>query len=90
MVDRGFVDEPSFYQTIADALGTEYVDLSQLEIPPEILRSFPAVWRDFIARCRSAERNHAPRGAGRSARSADRRGSALRSRQRHSVVVVAT
>ena len=27
MVDGGFVDEPGFYHTIADALGAEYVDL---------------------------------------------------------------
>ena len=27
MVDGGFVDENGFYQTIADALGTDYVDL---------------------------------------------------------------
>ena len=27
MVDNGIVDEHSFYQTIADALGTEVVDL---------------------------------------------------------------
>ena len=42
MVDSGFVDEHSFYQTIADALGTEYVDLSQREIPPEILKMVPS------------------------------------------------
>ncbi len=41
MVDGGFVDENSFYQTIADALGTEYVDLSDKEISPEILRLIP-------------------------------------------------
>ncbi|HEY2124037.1 MAG TPA: GspE/PulE family protein [Chthoniobacterales bacterium] len=42
MVDSGFVDEHSFYQTIADALGTEYVDLSQREIPAEILKLVPS------------------------------------------------
>ncbi len=33
MVDSGFVDEHGFYHTIADALGAEYVDLSDLKIP---------------------------------------------------------
>jgi type IV pilus assembly protein PilB len=42
MVDGGFVDEHGFYQTIADALGTEYVDLTGLDIAPEILRLIPS------------------------------------------------
>jgi type IV pilus assembly protein PilB len=42
MVDGGFVDESGFYQTIADGLGTEYVDLSAGEIAPEILRLLPS------------------------------------------------
>ena len=42
MVDSGFVDEHGFYQTIAEGLGTEYVDLSEREIPPEILRLIPS------------------------------------------------
>ncbi|HEY2625488.1 MAG TPA: GspE/PulE family protein [Candidatus Udaeobacter sp.] len=42
MVDGGFVDESGFYQTIADGLGTEYVDLSAGEIAPEILRLIPS------------------------------------------------
>jgi type IV pilus assembly protein PilB len=42
MVDSGFVDEHGFYQTIADALGTEYVDLGQRDIPPDILRMIPS------------------------------------------------
>src|SRR5256714_2354314 len=42
MVDGGFVDENGFYQTIADALGTDYVDLSKGEIAPEILRLIPS------------------------------------------------
>jgi type IV pilus assembly protein PilB len=41
MIDNGFVDEESFYQTIADALGTELIDLSHYEIPDEILRTIP-------------------------------------------------
>ena len=32
MIDGGFVDEPSFYETIANGLGTEFLDLSQHEI----------------------------------------------------------
>jgi len=42
MVDSGFVDEHSFYQTIADALGTEYIDLTQREIPAAILKLIPS------------------------------------------------
>src|SRR5437879_4351868 len=42
MVDSGFVDEHGFYQTIADALGTEYINLSQKEISPAILRLIPS------------------------------------------------
>ena len=32
LVDGGFVDERGFYQVIADALGTDYVDLGEREI----------------------------------------------------------
>jgi type IV pilus assembly protein PilB len=42
MVDSGFVDERGFYQTIADALGTDYVDLGEKEIAPEILKLIPS------------------------------------------------
>jgi type IV pilus assembly protein PilB len=42
MVDGGFVNEHGFYQTIADGLGTEYVDLSDNEIAPEIVRLIPS------------------------------------------------
>jgi type IV pilus assembly protein PilB len=42
MVDGGFVDERAFYQTIADALGTEYVDLKDQEIPPAVLKLIPS------------------------------------------------
>ena len=42
LVDSGFVDERGFYQVIADALGTDFVDLSENEIAPEILRLIPA------------------------------------------------
>lgn len=41
MVDSGFVDESGFYRTIAEALGTEYVDLSDKEIPPPVLKLIP-------------------------------------------------
>jgi len=41
MVDSGFVDEDGFHQTMADALGTDYVDLAGREIAPEILRFIP-------------------------------------------------
>jgi type IV pilus assembly protein PilB len=42
MIDSGFVDEHSFYQTIADALGAEYVDISAREIPAAILKLVPS------------------------------------------------
>src|SRR5437870_6466080 len=41
MVDGGYVDEHGFYQTIAEALGTEYVDLSEKEIVPAVLKLIP-------------------------------------------------
>ena len=42
MVDGGFVDELGFYQTIANGLGFEFVDLAEREIVPEILRFIPS------------------------------------------------
>lgn len=42
MVDGGFLDERGFYQTIADALGTEYVDLADKEISPAVLKLIPS------------------------------------------------
>jgi type IV pilus assembly protein PilB len=41
LIDSGFVDRNGFYQIIADALGTDFVELSD-EIAPEILRLIPA------------------------------------------------
>ena len=32
LIDGGFVDEHGFYQVVADALGTDFVDLSENEI----------------------------------------------------------
>jgi len=42
LVEGGFVDERGFYQVMADALGTDFVDLSENEIAPETLRLIPA------------------------------------------------
>src|SRR4051812_47910121 len=42
LVDSGFVDRRGFYQVIADALATEFVDLDASDIPQEILRLIPA------------------------------------------------
>jgi type IV pilus assembly protein PilB len=42
LVDGGFVDEQGFYQAVADALGTDFIDLAESEIAPEILRLIPA------------------------------------------------
>jgi type IV pilus assembly protein PilB len=42
MVDSGFVDERGFYQTIAEGLGTEFVDLTGVEIPENVVRLIPS------------------------------------------------
>ncbi len=42
LVDHGIVDEKQYYQTIADALATEVIDLSEVEISPPILKLIPA------------------------------------------------
>src|SRR5213594_2050862 len=42
MLDGGFIDEPGFYQTIANGLGTDFVELSEREIEPELLRLIPS------------------------------------------------
>jgi type IV pilus assembly protein PilB len=42
MIDGGFVDEHGFYQTIADALGSEYVDLADKEIAAPVLKLIPS------------------------------------------------
>jgi len=41
LIDSGFVDRRGFYQVIADALATDFVELSEGEIPQEILRLVP-------------------------------------------------
>jgi type IV pilus assembly protein PilB len=42
MIDSGFVDEHGFYQTIANALGSEYVDLADKEIAAPVLKLIPS------------------------------------------------
>jgi type IV pilus assembly protein PilB len=42
MIDGGFIDEQGFYQTIANGLGTDLIDLTERDIPPEILRLIPS------------------------------------------------
>src|SRR5260370_7308863 len=42
MIDGGFIDEHGFYQTIANGLGTDLIDLTERDIAPEILRLIPA------------------------------------------------
>lgn len=42
MVDGGFVDDLGFYQTIANGLGLDFIDLTEREITPEILRFIPS------------------------------------------------
>ena len=47
LIDGGFVDEIRFYQVLADALVTEFVELGGAEIPQDIVRLIPPVqkWR---------------------------------------------
>src|SRR5213595_121918 len=42
MVDSGFVDEHGFYQTIAEGLGTDFINLAEREIATEILGLIPS------------------------------------------------
>ncbi len=42
MVDSGFVDDHGFYQTIAEGLGTDFINLAEREIAPEILGLIPS------------------------------------------------
>src|SRR5919198_1412416 len=42
MIDGGFIDEHGFYQTIANGLGTDFVELSERDIAPAILRLIPS------------------------------------------------
>ena len=42
MVDSGFVDDHGFYQTIAEGLGTDFIDLAEREIAPAILSLIPS------------------------------------------------
>src|SRR3984893_13570283 len=42
MVDSGFVDQNGFYRTIAEALGAQYVDLTEMQLPPAILNLIPS------------------------------------------------
>jgi len=42
MIDGDFIDEHGFYQTIANGLGTDLIDLTERDIAPEILRLIPS------------------------------------------------
>ncbi|HEY1770973.1 MAG TPA: hypothetical protein VGG02_12040 [Chthoniobacterales bacterium] len=42
MIDHGIVDEREFYEAIAEALGTQVIDLDAVEISPPILKLIPA------------------------------------------------
>jgi type IV pilus assembly protein PilB len=42
MIDGGFIDEHGFYQTIANGLGTDLIDLNERDIRPEILSLIPS------------------------------------------------
>ncbi len=42
LTDSGYTTEDHYYQTLANYLGTDYVDLKGFDVPPEILRLIPA------------------------------------------------
>src|SRR5437764_934716 len=42
IIDGAYVDQRGFYQTMAGALGTDYIDLTEYEIAQEVLRFVPA------------------------------------------------
>src|SRR5919204_1683432 len=42
MIDGGFIDEHGFYQTIANGLGTDFINLDERDIAPAILRLIPS------------------------------------------------
>src|SRR5204863_9621508 len=42
MVDSGFVEEHGFYQTIAEGLGSDFINLAEREIAPVILGLIPS------------------------------------------------
>ncbi|MGI9114139.1 MAG: GspE/PulE family protein [Chthoniobacterales bacterium] len=41
IIDNGFTDEAGFYQTVADGIGAELIDLNDREILPEIVKLVP-------------------------------------------------
>jgi type IV pilus assembly protein PilB len=41
IIDNGFTDETGFYQTIAEGIGAELIDLNETEIAPEIIKLVP-------------------------------------------------
>ena len=49
VIDGGIVNEDDLLVMIANQLGTIVVDLAQMEIPPEVVKSIPAT----VARMRS-------------------------------------
>ena len=42
VVDYGIMSPAQFYQAIADQLGVEFVDIAELDLPADIIRSIPA------------------------------------------------
>jgi type IV pilus assembly protein PilB len=42
MVDGGFMDETGFYHTVAEGIGAEFIDLTDREIGPELVKIIPA------------------------------------------------
>jgi type IV pilus assembly protein PilB len=42
LIDSGFVDQDGFYQTIANAIGVDYVDLDGQQIPAAVVKLIPS------------------------------------------------
>src|SRR5437667_10980797 len=42
IIDGGYVVQRGFYQTMAEALGTDYIDLTEYDIAQGVLRFVPA------------------------------------------------
>ncbi len=42
MVDRGFTDHDRFYQTLAEGVGADFIDLDAIEIRPDVIKLIPS------------------------------------------------
>jgi|GEM_PF-4495788 hypothetical protein len=52
LIEEGHIDEHTFYQTIAQAIGANYIDLTDFELENSLRDKIPVGWPVFIRRCR--------------------------------------